>query len=153
MTSGHFTTVILSGLLLAGCQSAHQASNNPTAQPARGGSTSSMPSGNKNGTDMSDMGRASNQAVYHARGQVVSVNASGSGPSMTVDHEDIPGFMEAMRMTFAASDAVQLAHVTAGQKVSFDLACQSNGSYAVQNIQPLPANTPLKLASPPAAMP
>ena len=90
---------------------------------------------------------------YHARGRVVRATFSkaGEGVSIVVDHEDIPGLMDAMRMQFRLIDPAIASRFHPGDKIAFDLAEQPEGDEAVTRVTPLPADTPLRLA--PAEMP
>ena len=57
--------------------------------------------------------------TYHGEGDVVGVDAGAR--QVTINHEDIPGLMPAMTMTFAVRSPSALADVTAGSRVRFDL--------------------------------
>jgi protein SCO1/2 len=52
---------------------------------------------------------------YDVRGKVVAVDPDK--PSVTLDHEDIPGLMKAMRMTFDVEDKKLLEGLKAGDEV------------------------------------
>src|SRR5687768_6308876 len=58
-------------------------------------------------------------ARHHARGLVLKVDPAAS--MVTVSHEPIPGFMDAMVMPFAVGDATQLADVRPGDRIAFRL--------------------------------
>ncbi len=53
---------------------------------------------------------------------------------VTIDHEEIPGFMKAMTMTFQVSDSHLLKGVEPGQEVEFDLVYKK-GAYQVTGIR------------------
>jgi protein SCO1/2 len=53
---------------------------------------------------------------FDLRGKVVSVDKAGK--TLTVDHEDIPGFMGAMTMPYAVKDGALLEHLTPGEQVT-----------------------------------
>lgn len=55
-------------------------------------------------------------AVYSTKGVVKSIAADKS--SATIQHEDIPGYMKAMTMTFQSKAPAQLEGLAAGDKVS-----------------------------------
>lgn len=69
-----------------------------------------------------------------SRGVVVAVDATKG--EITLDHEDIPGLMGAMKMTFEADPAL-LAGVEPGQQVDFR-ARHEGGRYEVTAISPSP---------------
>lgn len=127
--------------LLAGCRSESKSNAPPQTQ------ASDMP-----GMKMGTTAQSNAAPVYHGRGQVVKVNPAGTesiaGVSLTLDHEDIPDYMSAMRMTFPVADPAQVSQLKAGDKISFDLVQQHGGVYAIQHVELLPADTALKLASP-----
>ena len=56
---------------------------------------------------------------YSVRGQVARV--ADGGRSLAVDHETIPGYMDAMRMTFPVQDAAQSKGLEPGDKIHFEL--------------------------------
>jgi len=69
-----------------------------------------------------------------SRGVVVAVDATKR--EVTLDHEDIPGLMKAMTMTFQA-DPELLADIEAGQQVDFRVR-YAEGKYEVTAISPSP---------------
>ena len=62
--------------------------------------------------------------IYQATGVVTSVN-SKSG-EVSIDHEDIPGFMSAMEMTFPVRDRGIIKGLNPGDKVEFELERRSS---------------------------
>ena len=57
--------------------------------------------------------------IYHLRGKVVSTEiATGE---VTLDHEAIPGFMEAMTMPYKLKDAHQLGGLHPGDVITADV--------------------------------
>jgi len=69
---------------------------------------------------------------HPGRGVVVSVDAAKG--EVTLDHEDIPGLMKGMTMTFHAEPSL-LAGVEAGQAVDFRVR-EEGGRYVVTAIEP-----------------
>jgi len=69
---------------------------------------------------------------HPGHGTVVSVDAAKG--EVTLDHEDIPGFMKGMTMTFHADPAL-LTGVEAGQEVDFRVH-EEGGRYVVTEIVP-----------------
>jgi len=64
---------------------------------------------------------------YSGRGLVLAVNPSER--SLTISHEKIPGFMDAMAMPFRVNNARLLQGVERGHQVYFRLAVEKNTSY------------------------
>lgn len=83
--------------------------------------------------------------VQHSvRGEIVRV--ADGGRSLVIDHEDIPGYMDAMRMTLPVQDAAQSRELEAGDLIRFELFV--SGSRAlIGSVEQLPAGTPLELAT------
>lgn len=73
-----------------------------------------MPMGH--GTTMSAAGRPEGE-TYAAQGRVESVDPERG--TVTIDHEDIPGLMKAMTMTFEVADRAILEDVSVGQAIDF----------------------------------
>lgn len=69
------------------------------------------------------------------RANVVAVDPAKG--EVTLDHDEIPGLMMAMTMTFHADPAL-LAGIEAGQKVEFRVREESPGRYVVTSIEPRP---------------
>lgn len=59
-------------------------------------------------------------------------------PSVTIAHEDIPGFMNAMTMSYEVSEAGQLETVEVGQTVDFVVAVKEDGSYFIERFGKMP---------------
>jgi len=68
------------------------------------------------------------QQHYPASGLVLSVDRDRQ--TMTVSLHEIPGFMEAMVMTFTVPDARSLAQLTRGIMIDFTLAVDKDASHA-----------------------
>lgn len=60
-----------------------------------------------------------NYKMYHLRGKVVETNAATG--DVTLDHEAIPGFMEAMTMSYKLKDASILSELHPGDVITADL--------------------------------
>jgi protein SCO1/2 len=84
---------LLALIVLVSCHSAHQ----PPAQPST----------------------AANYKIYHLRGKVVSTDAARG--EVTLDHEAIPGFMEAMTMPYKLKDASILSELRPGDVITADV--------------------------------
>lgn len=92
-------------LVLAGCHSGQK----PPSQPT---SSQNVPIGEFE------------QKVYHLRGKVVSTDAATG--EVTVNHEAIPGFMEAMTMPYKLKDASILGELHPGDVITADLLVLEN---------------------------
>jgi len=68
------------------------------------------------------------QQTYSANGLVLSVDRDRQ--TMTVSLHEIPGFMDAMVMTFAVPDAKSLVSLTRGAMVDFTLVVSKDASHA-----------------------
>jgi protein SCO1/2 len=66
-------------------------------------------------------------ARYPARGLVLEVDPASS--SLTVSHEDIPGYMNAMVMPFTLRDGKALAEVRPGDRIAFRLHVSKERSW------------------------
>lgn len=76
-------------------------------------------------TDVSDK-------VYPLKGTVVAVNAAAK--EVTIDHEDIPGLMKAMKMTFSVEDAKLVEGVKPGSHVEGKVK-ESSGKYILTELK------------------
>ncbi len=72
--------------------------------------------------------------------------ASG-GRDIVVVHEAIPGFMDAMLMTFPLADPAEAKELERGAKIRFDLVTTPT-SVAVRDLETLPDTTTLALPTP-----
>jgi Cu/Ag efflux protein CusF len=57
--------------------------------------------------------------IYQAVGKVTRFNTTAR--EVTIDHQDIPGLMSAMRMTFAVKDVSVLDGLSVGDDIDFEL--------------------------------
>lgn len=69
--------------------------------------------------------------LYDVKGTVVSLDRDKK--AVTLDHEDIPGLMKAMKMEFAVDDAKVLDGLTAGDAVTGKLKADG-GNYVVTSL-------------------
>lgn len=83
--------------------------------------------GQGTGSAVKDSGK-----VYDIKGKVVAVDSEKK--TVTLDHEDIPGLMKAMKMEFSAEDEKVLARVKAGDAVQGKLKAEG-GSYVVTSLE------------------
>ena len=82
-------------------------------------------------------------ARHAVRGQVAQVLDDGA--RIVVDHETIPGYMDAMRMTLAVADPSQGRALESGDKIRFELVLAPDGT-VVEKIEALAPETKLELA-------
>lgn len=80
------------------------------------------------------------EQVYSTRGQVISVKAT----ELTIDHEEIVDYMEAMRMDLTLEDSTEVEGLSEGDKISFDLV-QKDQKFFIRNIEKLSEDTELEL--------
>lgn len=73
---------------------------------------------------------------YSMHGAVVSTEPSTA--EITVDHEDIPGFMSAMTMPYKLKDPTAIQDIQAGDKISADVVVAPDGAeYWLENVRVL----------------
>ena len=68
-------------------------------------------------------GDTDKEKIYDIKGKVVSVDIAKK--SVKLDHEDIPGFMKAMEMSFDVTDAKLIESLKAGDQVQGKLKVKS----------------------------
>lgn len=74
----------------------------------------------------------SNAKVYDVKGKVVSLDAAKK--VVTLDHEDIPGFMKAMTMEFPVEDPKVLDGLKPGDAVQGKIKSEG-GSYSITSLE------------------
>jgi protein SCO1/2 len=82
--------------------------------------------------------------VYQVRGQFVMYQYGGE--AIRVDHEEIPGFMKAMRMDFRPKDPAEVEGLEPGDKISFRYVVGEKDEH-IEGIEKLPPETELHLAA------
>lgn len=82
--------------------------------------------------------------TYEVRGRVVAF--AFGGEAVVVDHEDIPGYMEAMRMSMRPEERTMLDGLEPGDLITFRLVLPEDGSPYIDQIEALPPGTQLQLA-------
>jgi protein SCO1/2 len=92
--------LIVALVVLAGCHSSQKISSQPAS--------------------------SQNFKVYHLRGKVVSTDAAKG--EVTLDHEAIPGFMDAMTMPYKLKDASLLSQMHPGDVITADVLVSSDPS-------------------------
>jgi len=79
---------------------------------------------------------AADEGAHAAHGTVKSVNAAAG--TVTIDHEDIPGLMMGMTMTFSVPEPEVLRGVEPGQVIDFRVR-KDGDRYIVTEIRPAAA--------------
>jgi protein SCO1/2 len=67
-----------------------------------------------------------NFKVYHLRGKVISADVARG--EVTLDHEAIPGFMDAMTMPYKLKDVSRLGQMHPGDVITADVLVSSDPS-------------------------
>lgn len=70
--------------------------------------------------------------VYEVKGAVVAVDPASK--TLELDHEEIPGYMKAMRMTYPIADAKLLEGLKAGDSVRGKLKVEAR-SYTITSLE------------------
>ncbi len=74
---------------------------------------------------------------HDLRGKVVSVDKAAK--SVTVDHEEIPGFMGAMAMPYPVKDEALLDNLSAGDPVTAEVVVDPSGMWLENIVKAPPA--------------
>src|SRR5262245_15822823 len=72
------------------------------------------------------------ERLYDVKGKVVAVDTQK--PSVTLDHEDIPGVMQAMTMEFAVPDPKLLSGIAVGDSIRGRIR-KDGGGYVLRSLQ------------------
>ena len=80
---------------------------------------------------------------YAVRG--VFIGPAYDGEAATVDHEAIPGYMDAMRMTLRLGESEDISGLREGDKIAFDLVEDDAVGPRMVNVERLPEDTMLEL--------
>ena len=84
--------------------------------------------------------------TYEVRG--VLVGTQYNGQAAVINHERIPGYMDAMQMALRVGEAGMPAGIEPGAKIRFSLMVTGEDAY-VENVEALPDTTTLNLAEDP----
>ena len=74
---------------------------------------------------------------WAGRGRAVEIDAAAR--AVTLEHEEIPGLMQAMTMRFEVAPEVDLAALAPGSAVEFELS-EAEGELTVVALRPAPAS-------------
>lgn len=82
-------------------------------------------------------------SIHAARGVIEAIDVDGA--RLTIAHEEMPDFMDAMTMPFEVDDSAEIEGLSVGDKIAFELVMATTKSF-IRDIQQLPADTELTLA-------
>ncbi len=82
------------------------------------------------------------ETVYPVRGELVGVLYDGQ--ALRIRHEEIPGYMAAMRMDFRLAEGTTAEGLQPGDKLAFEFIVTET-AYTIRNLEKLPPDTPLEL--------
>ena len=69
---------------------------------------------------------------FHLKGKIILIDAANN--SLLIDHEAIPGFMDAMTMPYSVRSAEELAGPRPGDEITADVVLPEGGSAYLENI-------------------
>lgn len=76
---------------------------------------------------------SSSDKVYDLRGTIMSIDKEKN--MVMLDHEDIPGLMRAMKMSFPVEDAKLLTDLKEGDKVQGKIKARADGKNIISDLQ------------------
>jgi Cu/Ag efflux protein CusF len=74
---------------------------------------------------------------YRGVGRYLFHSTEGSRAPVTINHEEIPGFMDAMAMPYLIQDLAVVEGLEPGQEVEFRVVVEGDGFYFVDRINPI----------------
>lgn len=74
---------------------------------------------------------------YEGVGQYLFHSTEDSLTTVTINHEEIPGFMDAMAMPYAIQDLSLVAGLEPGQDIEFRVVAEDDGFYFIDRITPI----------------
>lgn len=80
--------------------------------------------------------------TYEAKG--IYLGTAFGGEAIVVDHEEIPGYMDAMRMTLRIDDPSVVQELEVGDSIAFRLVVEEGTSF-VDNVRRLSSDSPLEV--------
>lgn len=69
---------------------------------------------------------------FHLKGKIVSIDTANN--SLTIAHEAIPGFMDAMTMPYSVKSAQSLAGLNPGDEITADVVVPEDSAVYIENI-------------------
>lgn len=75
-------------------------------------------------------------AMKEGQGSAIVRAIDTTGKTITLDHNTIPGIMDAMTMQYPVSDAAMLRVANVGDSVTFTLQERGEGNYIVTRVMP-----------------
>lgn len=76
---------------------------------------------------------SSTDKVYDLRGTIMSIDKEKN--TVMLDHEDIPGLMRAMKMSFPIEDAKLLTDLKEGDKVQGKIKARADGKNVISDLR------------------
>lgn len=73
-----------------------------------------------------------NQKRYQLKGKILAVKADAN--ALTIDGQDIPGFMSAMTMDYTVKSKDSLSGLKAGDEITGDIVVPEGGTAYLENI-------------------
>lgn len=74
---------------------------------------------------------------YEGVGQYLFHSMEDSRTTVTINHEEIPGFMDAMAMPYLVEDPSLLSGLEPGQDIEFRVVAEEGGFYFIDRITPV----------------
>ncbi len=74
---------------------------------------------------------------YEGVGQYLFHSTEDSRTTVTINHEEIPGFMDAMAMPYLVKDPSLLRGLEPGQDIEFRVVAEEGGFYFIDRITPV----------------
>ena len=87
----------------------------------------------QNGSDSAKPSSTSSDKEYDIKVKVISIGEDKK--SVKLDHEDIPGFMKAMKMEFTVESPQVLQGIAPGDKVQGRLKVKPGGDYLITQLK------------------
>lgn len=79
------------------------------------------------------------QASHHdGVGQYLFHSTEDSTTTVTINHQEIPGFMAAMAMPYVLDDLSLVAGLKPGQSIEFRVVVEAGGYYFIDRVTPIP---------------
>ena len=75
---------------------------------------------------------------YEGVGQYLFHTTEDSRTTVTINHAEIPGFMDAMAMPYLVEDPSLVSGLEPGQDIEFRIVAEEGGFYFVDRITPIP---------------
>ena len=94
------------------------------------------PSSNEAGENDATAAEPAEPQLFQGYGVIESIDVDNK--SVTIAHEDIPGFMNAMTMAFDVLDPALFETVAVGDETYFVVVVKEDGSYFIERFDEIP---------------